>query len=41
MIETIIQSFSSNYNPDKADKHNGWIAMIGIISDIGAFPVAL
>ena len=31
MIETITQWLYSNYNFDKAEKHNGWTTMIGII----------
>ncbi len=39
MIEIITQLFSSNFNPIKAEKYNGWAAMIGIISGIGAYSI--
>ena len=39
MIATITQFFSSNFNPSKAEKYNGWAAMIGIISGIGAYAI--
>ena len=39
MIETITQWFSSNFNLVKAEKYNGWAAMIGIISGIGAYTI--
>ncbi len=39
MIGTIPQWFSSNYNPEKAEKYNGWAAMVGIISCIGAYAI--
>ena len=35
MIGTITKWLSSNFNPDKAEKYNGWAAMIGILSGIG------
>ena len=39
MKETINQWFSSNFNADKAEKYNGWAAMIGVISGIGAYAI--
>ena len=39
MIETITQCFSLNFKPDKAEKYNGWAAMFGIISGIGAYAI--
>ena len=39
MKETINQWFSSNFNADKAEKYNGWDAMIGVISSIGAYAI--
>ena len=39
MIEIITQWFSSNFNPSKAEKYNGWTAMIGIFSGIGAYAI--
>tara|TARA_B100000945_G_scaffold96556_1_gene75473 strand:- start:95 stop:241 length:147 start_codon:yes stop_codon:yes gene_type:complete len=39
MIETISQWFSSNFKLDKVEKYNGWAAMIGIISGIGAYAI--
>ena len=39
MKETINQWFSSNFNADKAEKYNGWAAMIGVISCIGAYAI--
>ena len=39
MIETITQWFSSEFDLDKADKHNGWAAMIGLISGVGAYAI--
>ena len=39
MIEIITQWFSSNFNPSKAEKYNGWAAMLGIISCIGAYVI--
>ena len=39
MKETITQWLSSNFSPDKAEKYNGWAAMIGIISGIGAYAI--
>ncbi len=39
MKETINQWFSSNFNADKAEKYNGWAAMIGVISSIGAYAI--
>ena len=39
MIGTITKWLSSNFNPDKAEKYNGWAAMIGIISGIGAYAI--
>ena len=37
--ESINQWFSSNFNADKAEKYNGWAAMIGVISGIGAYAI--
>ncbi|WP_269625036.1 hypothetical protein [Prochlorococcus marinus] len=31
--------FSANFNPDEVEKYNGWPAMIGIISGIGAYTI--
>jgi hypothetical protein len=40
MKETINQSMVfSNFNADKAEKYNGWAAMIGVISGIGAYAI--
>ena len=39
MKETINQWFPSNFNADKAEKYNGWAAMIGVISGIGAYAI--
>ena len=39
MKEAINQWFSSNFNADKAEKYNGWAAMIGVISGIGAYAI--
>ena len=39
MKETINQWFSSNFNADKAEKYNGWAAMIGVISGIRAYAI--
>ena len=39
MKETINQWFSLNFNADKAEKYNGWTAMIGVISGIGAYAI--
>ena len=39
MIRTIPKWISSNFDPDKAEKYNGWAAMIGIISGIGAYSI--
>jgi hypothetical protein len=39
MKETINQWFSSNFNADMAEKYNGWAAMIGVISGIGAYAI--
>ena len=37
MKEKITQWLSSNFKPDQAEKYNGWAAMIGIVSGIGAY----
>ena len=34
-----MQWFSANFNASKAEKYNGWLAMIGIISGIGAYAI--
>ena len=39
MKKTITQWVSSNFILDKAEKYNGWAAMIGIISGIGAYAI--
>ena len=39
--ETINQWFSSNFNADKAEKYNGWAAMIGAISAICAYAITV
>ena len=39
MIGTITKWLSLNFNLDKAEKYNGWAAMIGIISGFGAYAV--
>tara|TARA_B100000945_G_scaffold65475_1_gene48948 strand:- start:264 stop:410 length:147 start_codon:yes stop_codon:yes gene_type:complete len=39
MKEIITQWFTSNFNLSKAEKYNGWAAMIGIISGIGAYAI--
>ena len=39
MIGKITKWLSSNFNADKAEKYNGWAAMIGIISGIGAYAI--
>ena len=39
MIETIAKWLSSNFNPEQAEKYNGWAAMIGIISCFGAYAI--
>ena len=39
MIETFTKWLSSNLSADKAEKYNGWAAMIGIISGIGAYAI--
>ena len=41
MKETINQWFSSNFNADKAEKYNGWAAMIGVISGICAYAITV
>ena len=38
MIEIFIQWFSSKFNQSKAGK-NGWAAIIGIVSGIGAYAI--
>ena len=38
MIEIFIQWFSSKFNRSKAGK-NGWAAIIGIVSGIGAYAI--
>ena len=40
MRETTNEWFSSDFNPVKAEKYNGWAAMIGIISGIGAYAIS-
>ena len=39
MKEKLRQWFSANFNASKAEKYNGWFAMIGIISGIGAYAI--
>ena len=39
MKETTTQWFPPNFDPSKAEKYNGWAAMIGIISGIGAYAI--
>ena len=39
MIGTITKWLSLNFNLDKAEKYNGWAAMIGIVSGIGAYAI--
>ena len=39
MKEKLRQWFSANFNTSKAEKYNGWFAMIGIISSIGAYAI--
>ncbi len=39
MIEKITNWISWNFRPDKAEKYNGWAAIIGIISGIGAYAI--
>tara|TARA_B100001250_G_C19519318_1_gene665261 strand:- start:78 stop:224 length:147 start_codon:yes stop_codon:yes gene_type:complete len=39
MKETINHLVSKNFNPEKAEKYNGWAAMIGITSGIGAYAI--
>ena len=39
MIKIITQWLSSDFNLDKAEKYNGWAAMIGIISGMGAYAI--
>ena len=39
MIETISEWLSLNFNANKAEKYNGWAAMIGIISGVGAYAI--
>ena len=41
MIETITKWFSSNFYPDKAEKYNGWVVMIRIITGIAAYSIKL
>ncbi len=39
MKEKLRQWVSANFNASKAEKDNGWLAMIGIISGIGAYAI--
>ena len=39
MIESITQWLSSNFNPVKDDKYNGWAAIIVILSSIGSYAI--
>ena len=39
MKEKFRQLLSANFNVSKAEKYNGWLAMIGIISGIGAYVI--
>ena len=39
MNGTVTKWLSSNFNPDKDEKHSGWPTMTGIISGIGAYSV--
>ena len=39
MKEIINQWFSSNFNADKGEKYNGWAAMMGVITGIGAYAI--
>ena len=39
MKETSPKWFPQIFNPSKAEKYNGWAAMIGIISGIGAYAI--
>ena len=39
MIGTITKWLSSNFNPFNTEKYNGWAAMIGIGSGIGAYAI--
>jgi len=39
MKEKFRQLFSANFNASKAEKYNGWLAMIGVISGIGAYVI--
>ena len=39
MTGTITKWISPNFNPGKAEKYNGWTAMIGIISGIGSYAI--
>tara|TARA_Y100001968_G_C19067166_1_gene576555 strand:+ start:497 stop:643 length:147 start_codon:yes stop_codon:yes gene_type:complete len=39
MIEIIMKLFSSYFNSSKAENHNDWTLMIGIISCMGAYAI--
>ena len=39
MKELITKWFPSNFSAGKAEKYNGWAAMIGITSCIGAYTI--
>ena len=39
MIGIITKRLTSNFNLDEAEQYDGLIAMIGIISCIGAYPI--
>ena len=39
MKEKLRQFFSANFNESKVEKYNGWLAMIRIISGIGAYAI--
>ena len=39
MKELIVKWLPSNFNAGKAEKYNGWAAMIGIISCIGSYAI--
>ena len=39
MKVTATQCFPQKFNSSKAEKYNGWSAMIGIIFDIGAYRI--